>query len=123
MKRTRIGDYLKMLRIANNGILLKDMADALGVTSSFLSAVEVGKKKFPNEWYEVLKKEYKLSEEEMKDMKEAVAETNKSIELSFDDASLFTQKLAVSFARNIDYVDEETAEKVCKLLEKKRKEV
>ena len=41
---TSIGRFLRKLRI-DHGEILKDMADALGVSSAFLSAVENGKKK------------------------------------------------------------------------------
>ena len=40
---TALGKFLRKLRI-DNGEILKDMADKLGVTASFLSAVENGKK-------------------------------------------------------------------------------
>lgn len=43
---TGIGKFLRKLRIDNEEIL-KDMADALGVSSAFLSAVENGRKKMP----------------------------------------------------------------------------
>ena len=49
-----IGRFLRKLRI-DNGEILKDMAEALGVSSAFLSAVENGKKKMPEGWIEKLK--------------------------------------------------------------------
>ena len=48
---TSIGRFLRKLRI-ENGEILKDMAEALGVSSAFLSAVENGKKKMPESWIE-----------------------------------------------------------------------
>ena len=42
---TKLGDYLRKLRIRNQQIL-KNMADELGVSSAFLSAVENGKKEY-----------------------------------------------------------------------------
>lgn len=54
---TGIGKFLRKLRIDNEEIL-KDMADALGVSSAFLSAVENGKKKMPDSWIEKLKDIY-----------------------------------------------------------------
>ena len=43
---TSIGRFLRKLRI-DQGEILKDMAEKLGVTVSFLSSVENGKKKCP----------------------------------------------------------------------------
>ena len=41
---TSLGTFLRKLRLAK-GEILKDMAECLGVSSAFLSAVENGKKK------------------------------------------------------------------------------
>ena len=46
---TSIGRFLKKLRI-DRGEILKDMAEKLDVTVSFLSAVENGKKHMPSAW-------------------------------------------------------------------------
>lgn len=46
---TSVGRFLRTLRI-DHGEILKDMADVLGVSSAFLSAVENGKKKMPEGW-------------------------------------------------------------------------
>ena len=42
---TSVGRFLRKLRI-DRGKILKTMAETLGVSSAFLSAVENGKKKF-----------------------------------------------------------------------------
>ena len=118
--RTSIGEFLRKLRITRNGVLLKDMAMDLGVSSAFLSAVESGKKKFPSEWFTKIQEVYCLNDDELKDLKEAVAETNRMVEISLERLPLSSQKLAISFARNLDYIDKETAELFCRLLEKKK---
>ena len=41
--------FCRKLRIDNNQIL-KEMADLLDVSSSYLSAVENGKRNIPNDW-------------------------------------------------------------------------
>ena len=55
-----IARFLRKLRI-DNGEILKDMAEALGVSSAFLSAVENGKKKMPEGWIEKLKAIYSFA--------------------------------------------------------------
>lgn len=47
---TLLGDYLNRLRV-KEGESLPDMAKKLKVESSYLSAIENGKKYFPVEWY------------------------------------------------------------------------
>ena len=61
---TSIGRFLRKLRI-DNGEILKDMAEALGVSSAFLSAVENGKKKMPEGWIEKLKSIYSFTAEQV----------------------------------------------------------
>lgn len=57
---TPFGRFLRKLRI-DQGELMKDMADKLGVTSSYLSAVEMGKKPVPTSWIGTLSEKYPLS--------------------------------------------------------------
>lgn len=66
--RTILGDKLRGIRIKNNQIL-KDMADTLGVSSAFLSAVENGKKNMPTNWIDILQNAYALSDSECEDIK------------------------------------------------------
>ena len=57
---TSIGKFLRKLRMSN-GEILRDMAEALEVSSAFLSAVENGKKKMPEGWRKKLQTIYSLS--------------------------------------------------------------
>lgn len=50
---TPLGQQIRRLRITK-GVKLKAMADAFQVKSSFLSAVENGRKTMPEEWIEKL---------------------------------------------------------------------
>ena len=52
---TELAKILKSIRLGN-GQILKNMSDALNVTSSYLSAVENGKRPMPEEWIEKLEK-------------------------------------------------------------------
>ena len=71
---TSIGRFLKKLRI-DRGEILKDMAEKLDVTVSFLSAVENGKKHMPAAWNEKICTLYDLSEEQKREFTTAIAET------------------------------------------------
>ena len=54
---TEVGRFLRKLRI-DHGEILKDMADKLDVTVSYLSAVENGKRHMPSEWNERICDDY-----------------------------------------------------------------
>ena len=64
---TRFGKRLRTLRIEENQ-RLKDMADKLGVTAAYLSAVENGKRRVPDSWIATLTDEYGLSPEEEREL-------------------------------------------------------
>lgn len=121
--RTKIGDFLRNLRM-NNCQLLKDMAETLNVSSAFLSAVENGKKCLPDSWYPVLKKNYNLSDDSMEDLKQAALESQKAVSINLRNSSEYNRQLAVSFARKFDDIDEDTSNRIMELLNdmKKRRE-
>jgi transcriptional regulator with XRE-family HTH domain len=58
---TEFGKFTRKLRVDNDE-LLKYMADKLGVSSSYLSSVETGKRKTPVEWVDKISQLYNLDE-------------------------------------------------------------
>lgn len=118
---TSVGRLLRKLRI-DNGEILKTMADRLGVSSAFLSAVENGKKKMPESWYTKLETLYSFSDEEKSALQQAVAESSDTVELLIKNTSSTNRNLAISFARQFDSIDDETSKKIIAILNKKRRE-
>ena len=51
MAVTKFGEFMRILRIKRK-IIMKDTAESLQVSTPFLSAVENGKKKIPDTWFE-----------------------------------------------------------------------
>ena len=117
---TSIGTFLRRLRIEKNEIL-KDMAENLGVSSAFLSAVENGKKKFPETWTKKLQEIYALSPEKVDELKDAVMKSAPVVETNIEGASEPARQLAVTFARNFDSIDDEMREKIMKILTKNKR--
>lgn len=112
---TSVGKFLRKLRIDKCEIL-RTMAETLGVSSAFLSAVENGKKKLPDAWLPKLQASYNLSDEQMEELKQAVIESGDTVELDIRNASADNRRLAVSFARRFDRLDEETSKKLFSIL-------
>ncbi len=107
---TSFGKFLRKIRIDHNEIL-KDMANVLGVTASFLSAVENGKKKIPDQWLQILGDVYNLTPKEIEELDFAFSETNNSIKILFDGLGEENKKVAFSFARKLDtFTEKELAE-------------
>ena len=114
---TSVGNFFRQLRI-NRGEILRDMAQNLGVSSAFLSAVENGKKRVPDARISKLEKIYSLTPAQMAELKEAIMESSNIIELNIQNASMGNRQLAVSFARQFDTLDEETSQKLFEILKK-----
>lgn len=112
---TSIGKFLRKLRI-DEGEILKDMAGKLGVTVSFLSAVENGKKRMPSAWNSQICELYDLDEKQREKFTTAIAETENSVEMNLFDQNLQKRELAVSFARIFSDIDEEQVVAIKKIL-------
>ena len=113
---TGVGRFLRKLRI-DEGEILKDMADKLEVTVSFLSAVENGKKRMPSSWNNRICELYNLSDKQKDEFTTAIAETENSIEMDFSGQSIENRELAVSFARKFSLFSDGQVEAIKKILE------
>jgi len=112
---TEFGQYLRKLRIDYN-LFLKDMAEKLGVTSSYLSAVETGKRNIPNDWVEKICKLYKLDEFEREDLQVATTNSARAVTIDLSDMTQKKRETALLFARKFDDVDDSAIEVMRKLL-------
>lgn len=112
---TEIGKFLKKLRVDNNEILYT-MAKKLDVTPSFLSAVELGKKKMPYEWNLKIRSAYTLSQDQEDALDEAISLSQKCILIDLENSSQSAKKIAVSFARSFGDFTEEQIEAIKKLM-------
>ena len=95
---TVLGKFLRKLRI-DRGELLKDMAEKLDVSVSFLSAVENGKKKMPSDWNAKICYLYELTYAQQKEFTEAIAQNEKTLDMNLTAITERHRRLAVSFAR------------------------
>lgn len=102
---TEFGKWLKMFRITL-GIRLYDMGKTLGLSSSFLSSIETGKKNIPFDFVDKLKASYNFSDSQLDSLEQAVQKTReeelkkkKSVTLKVDTSANDVQELVYSFAR------------------------
>lgn len=118
---TTFGKLLRKLRIDHNEVL-KDMADRLGVTPSFLSAVEVGRKNAPTGWSAVIAEKYGLSPAEFEELRIAEKDAVTSVKISFLQSDQQQRAAALVFAREFGKMSDQTAEQVIKLLTRNKDE-
>lgn len=116
MAYTKFGEFVRILRIKNHEVM-GDMARVLDVKVPFLSAVESGKRNAPKEWINILCSHYDLSDEERKELENSIEESKTQVKVNLIGSGKSQRKAALSFARSFDDMDDDTAEKIIKLLE------
>lgn len=114
---TSFGKFCRKLRIDKDQVLL-DMASELGVTPSFLSAVENGKKNVPDSWCEILRERYELEDDEYQEMIKAKEYSKTQVKLNLTKYADEDRNLAFSFARNFESLSKEQKAKILEILNK-----
>lgn len=118
---TTFGKLLRKIRI-DHGEILMNMAEKLGVSPAFLSAVEVGRKNAPAGWSQIISDAYNLSDNQRAELMEAEKEAVTSVKISFKQAEQAQRTAAFVFARAFDSMSDETAEQVIHLLNRDKQE-
>jgi transcriptional regulator with XRE-family HTH domain len=112
---TEFGQYLRKLRI-DCGDLLKDIANKLGVTSSYLSAVEIGKRNIPDGWVEKISHLYGLDMLEQEALQVVATNSARAVTMDLSNMAPKRRETALLFARKFDAVDDSAIESIRKLL-------
>lgn len=118
---TAFGKALRTIRIEHDEIL-KDMADRLGVSTSFLSAVEIGKKNIPANWVPRIAELYNLSREEETSLESKANDSVTAIKLNLYGSGKNQRNMALVLARSFQDISEETAAKILEFMSDKDKE-
>jgi len=104
---TAFGKFCRMLRIKHDEVL-RDMAQRLGVSSSYLSAVENGKRPTPQSWRDEIIRIYTLTDVESKELDDAICQSIQEIKFTLDlnRFSNTERDTLIAFARRYDSLDE-----------------
>lgn len=116
---TPFGKALRNLRM-DKGMLLKDMAESLDVTPSYLSSIENGKRNIPEDWPRKIGSLYGLSPDEIEGLKAAATASATQIKLDLSEADDNSRELAVAFARKFCDLSPEDQHEILKLLKDRR---
>lgn len=98
---TLFGKFCRVLRIKHSEVL-RDMAEKLGVSSSYLSAVETGKREIPSKWRNELIRLYKLTKEESEELIDAINQTRGEVSFDLTRFSDDDRARLIAFARKWD---------------------
>lgn len=113
---TSFGKFSRKLRI-DHGELLKEMAEKLGVTSAYLSAVEVGKRNVPEEWIERITNIYELANDEVRQLRSAYDQTITQLKIDLSNRTPRHREAAMVFAREFQEMDEDEVNEFLKTIE------
>ena len=83
---TEFGKFLRILRISRNQSA-KQMSDVLGVSNSYLSAVENGKRNIPPSWEEIIVREYGLDDSAKQELREAISRSSMKINVDLSNVT------------------------------------
>lgn len=114
---TPFGRFLRKLRI-DHGELMKDMADKLDVTASYLSAVEMGKKSVPAPWIYTLAQKYQLSSPDELQRLADISRTEYRVPIPQGTDDLTRETVAV-FARKVGTLDSAALNELLEVMLKK----
>jgi transcriptional regulator with XRE-family HTH domain len=117
---TLFGKFCRKLRI-DNGELLKEMANKLEVTSSYLSAVENGKRNVPQDWSTKIAALYSLDDEQYIELKEAVKDSQLNLKVDFKGFNKEEKNLMMALARDIKELGDDDMTKIKNILRKSKK--
>lgn len=114
---TPFGRFLRKLRI-DRGEIMKDMAEKLQVTASFLSAVEVGKKAAPDAWATTIARLYNLVD--LSGLQHLIDLSKPEFKVEVPrDADDLRRETALMFSRKVGDMDHETLMKILNVMIKK----
>lgn len=114
---TELGKLLRKIRIDRQE-LLRDMAETLGVSSAYLSAVENGKRNAPQTWVEKITQAYGLDTNEAAQLRNAFEGSRDEVRISLQSVSSQQRNAAISFAKALEGLSDEQLEKIMKVVQK-----
>lgn len=113
---TEFGKLLRIIRI-NSGDSSKEMARKLSLSSSYLSAIENGKRNIPADIERRLCNAYTLSDMDREKIRKGMMTSSESLKINLTEFGEKKQRLI--FAIIQDGVSEETIDRLCDLVFKK----
>ncbi len=116
---TPFGKLVRKLRI-DRGLRLKDMADSLGLSSAFLSAVETGSKPVPASMVDHVCRYFALDPQQQGDLRKAVDASQVEARIRMDGLEDQSRELVAAFARRIGDLDPGQRERILDVLKERQ---
>ncbi len=116
---TEFGKLLRIIRI-NSGDTSKDMAKKLGLSASYLSAIESGKRNIPTDMEKLLSKSYPLSKVDIEKLRSAMLSSSDSVKINLTDFAEKKQRVIMAIAQ--DDISDNVLDEISDLIFKHEKD-
>lgn len=116
---TGFGKELRKIRLDKDE-LLRDMAEKLGVTVAYLSAVENGNRKIPDAWIPQIARLYHLNDAEILKLQRLAYMDKDNMPINIGGVSQGQKNLAFSFARRFQELSEDEVSDLQRYLDRGR---
>lgn len=117
---TEFGKYVRKLRI-DKGVVLGEMAQAIGMSSAYLSAVENGKKAITDQLIEKLVGYFSLNDAQNLDLKQAADNSPVTVKLDLRDMPGEERTLVSAFARQVADLSPDQKKSIFEILNSKKR--
>jgi transcriptional regulator with XRE-family HTH domain len=112
---TKFGKTVRKLRI-DKGDRLKDMAESLGKTSAYVSAVETGKKHPTDYMVRKIAAHYSLTPDQSDELEQAAAESRGEVIIPMKGLTELQRKAAAAFGRRLSDLTDDELKQILELL-------
>ena len=116
---TEFGKLLVIIRI-NSGDTSRDMAKKLGLSASYLSAIEGGKRNIPTDMEKMLSKSYPLSKIDIEKLRSAMLSSSDSVKINLTDFAEKKQRVIMAIAQ--DDISDNVLDEISDLIFKHEKD-
>ena len=83
-------------------------------------SVECGKRPVPEEWADKIVVHYKLKDKEKTQLLQAIEDSKTIIKINLSESSAARRTVALQFQRSFDEMDDETATKILRIIERNK---
>lgn len=115
-KVTDFGKFLRKLRI-DRSTTLRRMAEILGISPGYLSAIELGKREVPFDLVEKVHEAYSLSVDELEEANALADMQITKVNIDLDDANRKQKEVFLAFAREFESLDAEALDNLFDILQ------
>jgi HTH-type transcriptional regulator, competence development regulator len=116
----KLSIFMKRLRLNRNDQTMMEMAKELGISVSFLSSIENGKRNMSEEMFHLICEKYKLTPKLAEELRELRTLSISKINVPLDSMSSELKSTTVKFLSSADELSDADLKKINSILNKKR---